>query len=74
MEALYTTSRRLAGEQISVPGYVYCCLSLAKPESDFSSQQKCALRIHGYTERIDPRATYSSPSIVGGAHGRRNHW
>lgn len=27
--------------------------------------QKCALHIHGYTERRDPRATYSSPSIVG---------
>lgn len=26
---------------------------------------KCALHIHGYTERSDPRATYSSPSIVG---------
>ncbi|KAF8887404.1 Oligoxyloglucan reducing end-specific cellobiohydrolase [Infundibulicybe gibba] len=26
---------------------------------------KCALHIHGYTERRDPRATYSSPSIVG---------
>ncbi|KAJ7626363.1 vacuolar protein sorting/targeting protein 10 [Mycena polygramma] len=26
---------------------------------------KCALHIHGYTERTDPRATYSSPSIVG---------
>ncbi|KAF8634658.1 hypothetical protein AX15_000797 [Amanita polypyramis BW_CC] len=25
----------------------------------------CALHIHGYTERRDPRATYSSPSIVG---------
>ncbi|KAF9032717.1 hypothetical protein BDZ89DRAFT_1233545, partial [Hymenopellis radicata] len=25
----------------------------------------CALHIHGYTERLDPRATYSSPSIVG---------
>ncbi|KAJ7460667.1 vacuolar protein sorting/targeting protein 10 [Mycena latifolia] len=25
----------------------------------------CALHIHGYTERTDPRATYSSPSIVG---------
>ena len=49
MEALYTTSRQLAGEQISVPGYVHWCLSLAKPESDLSSQQKCALLIHGYT-------------------------
>ncbi|KAF7317890.1 Sortilin [Mycena kentingensis (nom. inval.)] len=26
---------------------------------------KCALQIHGYTERTDPRATYSSPSAVG---------
>ncbi|TFK75051.1 Oligoxyloglucan reducing end-specific cellobiohydrolase [Pluteus cervinus] len=26
---------------------------------------KCALHIHGYTERLDPRATYSTPSIVG---------
>ncbi|KAJ3573829.1 hypothetical protein NP233_g2168 [Leucocoprinus birnbaumii] len=26
---------------------------------------KCALHIHGYTERRDPRATYSSPGIVG---------
>ncbi|CAK5273809.1 unnamed protein product [Mycena citricolor] len=25
----------------------------------------CSLHIHGYTERPDPRATYSSPSIVG---------
>lgn len=27
--------------------------------------QSCALHIHGYTERKDPRATYSSPSAVG---------
>ncbi|EJD41407.1 Oligoxyloglucan reducing end-specific cellobiohydrolase [Auricularia subglabra TFB-10046 SS5] len=25
----------------------------------------CALHIHGFTERYDPRATYSSPSVVG---------
>ncbi|KAG1846680.1 Oligoxyloglucan reducing end-specific cellobiohydrolase [Suillus tomentosus] len=25
----------------------------------------CALHVHGYTERFDARATYSSPSIVG---------
>uniref|UniRef100_A0A0W0FD49 VPS10 domain-containing protein n=1 Tax=Moniliophthora roreri TaxID=221103 RepID=A0A0W0FD49_MONRR len=25
----------------------------------------CALHVHGYTERLDPRATFSSPSIVG---------
>ena len=29
------------------------------------SMQKCQLNIHGYTERRDPRATYSSPSIKG---------
>jgi hypothetical protein len=27
--------------------------------------QGCALHLHGYTERYDARATYSSPSIVG---------
>lgn len=27
--------------------------------------QSCALHIHGYTERYDARATYSSPSVVG---------
>ncbi|KAF8649292.1 hypothetical protein AX16_005896 [Volvariella volvacea WC 439] len=26
---------------------------------------RCALHIHGYTERLDPRATFSSPSVVG---------
>lgn len=25
----------------------------------------CGLQIHGYTERVDPKATYSSPSAVG---------
>lgn len=27
--------------------------------------QNCALHVHGYTERFDARATYSSPSVVG---------
>ncbi|KAF8894237.1 vacuolar protein sorting/targeting protein 10 [Gymnopilus junonius] len=26
---------------------------------------KCQLHVHGYTERIDPRASYSSPSVPG---------
>ncbi|KAG5353581.1 vacuolar protein sorting/targeting protein PEP1 [Termitomyces sp. Mn162] len=26
---------------------------------------RCALHLHGYTERLDPRATFSSPSVVG---------
>jgi hypothetical protein len=38
--------------------------SLGK-EYDCTSAQKCALHIHGYTERTDPRATFSSPSVVG---------
>ncbi|KAK4688992.1 hypothetical protein P7C73_g1101, partial [Tremellales sp. Uapishka_1] len=29
------------------------------------SSTSCALQIHGYTERRDPKATYSSPSAVG---------
>jgi hypothetical protein len=27
--------------------------------------KNCALHVHGYTERYDTRATYSSPSVVG---------
>lgn len=30
-----------------------------------SFQQACSLQIHGYTERRDPKATYSSPSAIG---------
>ncbi|KAF9224207.1 Oligoxyloglucan reducing end-specific cellobiohydrolase [Gyrodon lividus] len=29
------------------------------------STLSCALHVHGYTERIDARATYSSPGVVG---------
>ncbi|KIJ89585.1 hypothetical protein K443DRAFT_117783, partial [Laccaria amethystina LaAM-08-1] len=29
------------------------------------SPNRSTLHIHGFTERTDPRATYSSPSIVG---------
>ncbi|KAH7908483.1 hypothetical protein BJ138DRAFT_352183 [Hygrophoropsis aurantiaca] len=29
------------------------------------SSTSCALHVHGYTERADARATYSSPSVVG---------
>ncbi|KAG2143753.1 uncharacterized protein EDB93DRAFT_1321681 [Suillus bovinus] len=35
-------------------GQRYPCTSVA-----------CALHVHGYTERFDARATYSSPSVVG---------
>jgi hypothetical protein len=32
---------------------------------DVSDVKKCALHIHGYTERADPREMYSSPTAVG---------
>ncbi|KAF8989462.1 vacuolar protein sorting/targeting protein 10 [Cyathus striatus] len=41
------------------------------PQKDSLGQEydckttKCALHVHGYTERSDPRATYSTPSVVG---------
>ncbi|EGN96883.1 hypothetical protein SERLA73DRAFT_170248 [Serpula lacrymans var. lacrymans S7.3] len=44
---------------------------LSPPPSDSVGQKydctstSCALHIHGYTERPDARATYSSPSVVG---------
>ncbi|KAH7881943.1 hypothetical protein F5I97DRAFT_1932104 [Phlebopus sp. FC_14] len=37
--------------------------SLGQPYT--CSSTSCALHVHGYTERIDARATYSSPSVVG---------
>ncbi|KAG0144537.1 hypothetical protein CROQUDRAFT_108449 [Cronartium quercuum f. sp. fusiforme G11] len=37
--------------------------SLGQPYT--CSSTECGLHIHGYTERVDPRATYSSPSAVG---------
>lgn len=36
-----------------------------RPGAVLTKVKKCALHIHGYTERRDPRATYSSPGIVG---------
>lgn len=33
--------------------------------SRYSLLQSCALHVHGFTERRDARATYSSPSVVG---------
>jgi photosystem II stability/assembly factor-like uncharacterized protein len=44
---------------------------LAPPKSDSQgmaypcSTTSCALQVHGFTERRDARATYSSPSVVG---------
>ena len=38
---------------------------LTPPAQAHLSQQKCALHVHGYTERYDVRATYSTPSVPG---------
>ena len=34
-------------------------------ECDTSKPQQCSLHLHSYTERRDPRATFSSPSAIG---------
>ncbi|KAF8324391.1 hypothetical protein F5887DRAFT_288402 [Amanita rubescens] len=45
--------------------------SLSYPKLDLLGMEydcfdaSCTLHIHGYTERTDSRATYSSPSVVG---------
>ena len=43
--------------------WVPYCFDFFSPHSPF--WQTCMLHVHGYTERSDPRATYSSPSVVG---------
>ncbi|KAF5379599.1 hypothetical protein D9757_009216 [Collybiopsis confluens] len=49
-----STWKPLRAPQVDSQGNAYDCDSTA-----------CSLHVHGYTERRDPRATYSSPSIVG---------
>jgi photosystem II stability/assembly factor-like uncharacterized protein len=39
---------------------------------DSNDQEKCSLHLHGYTERKDPRNTYSSPSAIGLMMGTGN--
>ncbi|KAF2707916.1 vacuolar protein sorting/targeting protein 10 [Pleomassaria siparia CBS 279.74] len=34
-------------------------------DCDVKQKDKCSLHLHGYTERKDPRETYSSPTAVG---------
>ena len=34
-------------------------------ECDTNSDEECSLHLHGYTERRDPRNTFSSPSAIG---------
>ncbi|SMQ45937.1 unnamed protein product [Zymoseptoria tritici ST99CH_3D7] len=39
---------------------------------DSNDLEECSLHLHGYTERKDPRSTYSSPSAVGLMMGTGN--
>jgi hypothetical protein len=39
---------------------------------DVSNREKCALHLHGYTERADPREMFSSPTAVGVVMGVGN--
>jgi photosystem II stability/assembly factor-like uncharacterized protein len=48
------TWRPLVPPSVDSLGLKYPCTSVG-----------CALHVHGYTERFDARATYSSPSVVG---------
>lgn len=34
-------------------------------DCDVKIKEKCSLHLHGYTERSDPRSTFSSPSAIG---------
>ncbi|ORY05058.1 vacuolar protein sorting/targeting protein 10 [Clohesyomyces aquaticus] len=36
-----------------------------KWKCDVGNKEKCSLHLHGYTERADPRETFSSPTAVG---------
>ncbi|KAF2763787.1 glycosyl hydrolase [Teratosphaeria nubilosa] len=44
----------------------------AEPYACSGSGEKCTLHLHGYTERNDPRHTYSSPSATGLMFGTGN--
>ncbi|CAI6277211.1 unnamed protein product [Periconia digitata] len=47
----------LQAPQADSEGKAYSC--------DVSNKEKCALHLHGYTERPDPRESFSSPTAVG---------
>lgn len=48
------TWKPLTPPKLDSQGKAYACSTLS-----------CALQVHGYTERADARATYSSPAVVG---------
>ncbi|KAG6840198.1 vacuolar protein sorting/targeting protein PEP1 [Blastosporella zonata] len=52
-----STWKPLIPPKVDSQGRPYACNEAVR--------EKCALHVHGYTERLDPRATFSSPSVVG---------
>ncbi|KAF7309568.1 Sortilin [Mycena indigotica] len=68
-EAILTGRKQLQSRITHNDGGTWKPLNPPKLDSHGKEYQctstKCGLQIHGYTERTDPRATYSSPSVVG---------
>ncbi|KAF5379399.1 hypothetical protein D9615_006570 [Tricholomella constricta] len=68
-EAKVTKAKKLQSRITHNDGSTWKTLTPPKVDSQGRPYKcngaKCALHVHGYTERLDPRATFSSPSIVG---------
>ncbi|KAF9035551.1 signal sequence binding protein [Panaeolus papilionaceus] len=68
-EATVSGRKKLQSRITHNDGGTWAELNPPKVDSNGDSYEckstKCALHVHGYTERRDPRATYSSPGIVG---------
>ena len=65
METPNTTEGRLGGKTLRMHFNGTSSLSLVFIHQTYVGMKKCSLQIHGYTERFDTRATYSSPSVPG---------
>lgn len=67
MEASHPASRGLLGAKVRMLGCgkLLCRLFRSLRVLIRALLKQCALHIHGYTERYDARATYSSPSAIG---------
>jgi hypothetical protein len=64
LEGYGATPQRFARPKLRLQGHGECGL-IVWPAWCSTPPQNCALHIHGYTERFDARAKYSSPSAVG---------
>lgn len=67
LEGSYSSESRFDGQQVQLQHrstFLFARI-LVQADSNYPQPQNCALHVHGYTERADPRATFSSPSVVG---------